>query len=666
MVKSLLNKDIDYPENRHLLPEDRNQDASLYDITLFDKDQTIALGQPVNTFIEKNIIYYPIYLVENNKVSLQIGLYEIFADNIVNILDADGDIDLDLMGKLLLYSFVFTELNPKDEDEEEGGEDEEEGEGEDEKQVQAEQTQPLPEQTATDAAKERALFIANEQNHWIQAYMENNNYRMIENEGKGECLFAVIRDGLAKVGIQKSVADQRKILAENVTEEIFQGYKTIYQDAAETDARLVKEIKVLLARHKDLNTKIDSVKDRNAKQVIILQADEIKKRHEEAKVERAYTNSVVEGELKMMKNVHNLAQFKALINTCSFWGDTWAISTLERVLNIKIILFAEENYKAGDIDNVLTCGQLNDMVLEKQGFFKPAYYILTIYQGYHYQLISYKNKGALTFTELPYDVKLKVVDKCLERLAGPYYIIPDFREFMEDINGLAIVEPTTIAESTPIAQPSTTLAQPTALAEPMQTDLYNKFTTFQFYGKSLSKPPGKGAGELIAECELKEYTDLARIPDWRRKLDNSWLAPFTLDGHKWQSVEHYYQGAKYKRNHPEVYLQFSLDSGSELSKDSGMAKEAGAGGKVIGKFLKEQERPKHITIDPDFLGTGKRGEKEMEAAQYAKFNQNEDLKNLLKATKKAKLQHFVSRSPPVVVYDLMRVRYRLNETKQPF
>ena len=472
---------------------------------------------------------------------------------------------------------------------------------------------------------------------------------MIDNEGKGDCLFAVIRDALEKIGVQKSVNDMRNILADNVTEDIYQGYKTIFQDAFDTDTQLQKEIKVLVSRHKELKKKIGELKDRNEKQAVIIQADEINKRHELLKKERSYTNSVVQGELKMMKNIHNLTQFKALIKTCAFWGDTWAISTLERVLNIKIILFSEESYKAGDLENVLTCGQLNDTILEEKGMFKPDYYILTIYQGYHYQLISYKDRGALTFKELPYDVKIKVVDKCLERLAGPYYIIPDFRTFMkleQESGAVAVAGPGPVPGSASLA--------PALASEEMQSDLYNNSTIFQFYINSLDKPAGKGAGETIPQGDSEEYKELTYIKDWRRKLDNLWVSPFTLDGHKWNSVEHYYQGSKFKRGNPEFYLQFSLDSGSELSKDPEMA--IGAGGKS-GKFAKEQIRPQNIKVDDDF--SKGRDPIEMEAAQYAKFSQNVDLKKLLLSTKKAKLQHFSKGSPPVVFTELMKVRKRL-------
>ena len=36
-----------------------------------------------------------------------------------------------------------------------------------------------------------------------------------------------------------------------------------------------------------------------------------------------------------MKHVDTLDKFKAIIKKCEFWADTWAISTLERILNIK-------------------------------------------------------------------------------------------------------------------------------------------------------------------------------------------------------------------------------------------------------------------------------------------------------------------------------------------
>ena len=85
-----------------------------------------------------------------------------------------------------------------------------------------------------------------------------------------------------------------------------------------------------------------------------------------------------------------------------------------------------------------------------------------------------------------------------------------------------------------------------------------------------------------------------------------------------------------------------------------MAKSAG--GKT-GKFNGKLIRPKNITADDDFFKG--RGDKEMEDAMYAKFSQNEELKKVLLATKRAKLTHFTRGSPPVTFNNLMRVRQKL-------
>jgi predicted NAD-dependent protein-ADP-ribosyltransferase YbiA (DUF1768 family) len=171
----------------------------------------------------------------------------------------------------------------------------------------------------------------------------------------------------------------------------------------------------------------------------------------------------------------------------------------------------------------------------------------------------------------------------------------------------------------------------------------------------MDKPlPGSGAGETMGPEGIKEYNDLKKITAWRKMLSNYWPAVFILDGHKWLSVEHYYQGSKFKRQNKDYYLQFSLDSNSELSKNQAMAESAGGSGKYQGNVI----RAKEINIDDDFFSG--RDKKEMEDAMFAKFSQNEDLKKILLATKRAKLNHFVRGSPPVVFNELMRVRQRLN------
>jgi GR25 family glycosyltransferase involved in LPS biosynthesis/predicted NAD-dependent protein-ADP-ribosyltransferase YbiA (DUF1768 family) len=180
---------------------------------------------------------------------------------------------------------------------------------------------------------------------------------------------------------------------------------------------------------------------------------------------------------------------------------------------------------------------------------------------------------------------------------------------------------------------------------------YDENTAFAFYSLSKDDPrPGSGASEKIPDNRKKEYDALHKILQWRKKLSNFWGAPFTLNGHQWRSVEHYYQGSKFKMSNPEFYYQFSLDSGSELSKDPSMAKQAG------GKDTKHKYRSANIQLDEDFFRSG-RSEEEMFRAQYAKFTQNEDLRAMLVATNDATLVHIMGRGKPnVIFYGLMYIR----------
>ena len=83
-----------------------------------------------------------------------------------------------------------------------------------------------------------------------------------------------------------------------------------------------------------------------------------------------------------------------------------------------------------------------------------------------------------------------------------------------------------------------------------------------------------------------EFKELAQIDNWRKMLSNFAIARFECDGKEWLTVEHFYQGSKFKNTNSEngFYDQFSLDSQSEISKNPGMAKCAGGKtGKCKGK-----------------------------------------------------------------------------------
>ncbi len=353
MVQSLLNPSINYPESKQLEKNDTENESSIYDLELFEILVTIAVGQPKYTYVGKNIVHYPIYLMKNNEVEFQIGVYEVEKEKVPLLMDADGDINIALLNAPLFYAFVDKPLIqsiyvPESEA--------------DDVALKLEKM-PLNEQTAADAAAERATYNEKDKSlSWIQHYMQNKYYGIVENEKNGDCLFAVIRDGLKTIGRNDiSVAEMRKMIAAEVTTEMLQIYTTLYENAKIEETELSAELKTLAERHKELKEKIKTTKERTSQATIVLHAEEVEKKHKEIKRARESTKEMVM-EFAFMKGVTDVAKLKAKIQTCVFWGNTWAISTLERLLNIKLIILSEEFYNLNDIAHVLQCGQLNDEI----------------------------------------------------------------------------------------------------------------------------------------------------------------------------------------------------------------------------------------------------------------------------------------------------------------
>ena len=681
MVLSKINSDVSYPELKSVDSGDLKTEASLYQIEIKDVEIVIAVGNAKNTFEDKNIFYFPIYLVKSNNKVIQIGLYEIEASNYLSYLDDFNNLDVEKLDEPLIYKFVTKDMLEKlrlvpdiplvrkeglDKEEGEIIESEElENDEENSKNKRQKNEEliietyeipkeredvfiltkgvPLPPLLAEESFKKakdiREKYKESLSENWVQKFMENNNYSITDNEGGGDCLFATIRDAFSSIAQQTSVNKLRKKLSDEADDKIFMNYKEQYDMYNQNMIEETNKIKELSIEYTKIRERFNNTLDRNEKKFFADEAKKVRDIHDKMIQSKKITAQIM-GEYKFMKGIDTLDKFKKKIRSCEFWAETWAISTLERILNIKFIILSSEAYKSDDLKNIMHCGQLNDEYLENKGVFYPEFYIIVDYTGSHYKLVSYKKKSIFKFKEIPYDIKKLIVDKCLEKNAGSFALIPDFQKFK------ATLQKNVIKEAQYDFQ---------ELSEAKLRGMYDDNVVFIFYTKSNDKPlPGKGVGEKIPADKLKDFTNLAAISQWRKKLDDFWVQPFTLDNHKWNSVEHYYQGSKFKKMHPDFYLSFSLDSGTELSKDPEMAKAAGS---KIGKFKGELLRPIEASIDPDFFG--KRNKQELYNAQYAKFTQNEDLKDLLMATRDAKLTHYKKGSPPDVLDDLMIIRDKI-------
>jgi predicted NAD-dependent protein-ADP-ribosyltransferase YbiA (DUF1768 family) len=698
MVYSNINGVVFYKEVSTIDPEDTGHKATLYEMDALGKRILVVLGKAKHQFIQRNVVFFPIYLVVHRTVKAQIGVVEVPKDKVLEIVEDDGELDVSQLPPPLLYGFVndtfidrsgsdaemflktqermekeasepkpaVIELDGKkvpdydEEDEvmivkvfpsqmskesEKARETLKEGVFEVDKQVKT--VASLKEETEGDAMEYKRDFKSTTHTTWLEKFMKNNHYDIHEVENNGDCFFAVVRDAFKQLGQVTTVDKLRAILAKEATDDIFQEHRTLFLDLDGTVREYDKELKGLKQTIElDLSKRAEKARnDKVALSKILSETDRLKVEYKRILQDKRDVQTIITENVGNFAAIDSLEKFREYIQTSAFWADNWAIATLERVLRIKLIILSQRAYLDGDLDGVLNCGEI-DPEIQREGTFHPKHYIMTTFSGDHFRLITYKHKRIFDFHEIPYHVKALIVNKCLERSSGAFYVIPEFRKLK---SRMGIDED----EGAPIEEID------------IRTDEYDSKIVFEFHATSAkTAKPGKGTNEKIPADKRALFTDLGRIENWRRKLDDDWTeAPFELHDKKWASVEHYYQASKFRKHHPDFASIFSLDSDSEIAKDVDLARAAGSkSGKAVGKAKSKMKgdfllRPKGIEIDPDFYG--QRSEQERIEAVRAKFTKNEDLKQLLLATRDAKLMHYNRGAPADIDHVIMSVRTEL-------
>ena len=159
---------------------------------------------------------------------------------------------------------------------------------------------------------------------------------------------------------------------------------------------------------------------------------------------------------------------------------------------LNLLFLDEENWNDEDVENVLLCGRHDENITQ----FNPKYYIiLNRTNGNHYELITWKGKGMLTFKEIPCILREEIVNKCLERNSGLFYMIPKFAKLKEE------------------DEENIHKGRISLMGAYDDTVPFSENTIFQFYSKSSGKKaPGKGAGERISsnDLETQKYKKIGR------------------------------------------------------------------------------------------------------------------------------------------------------------
>jgi predicted NAD-dependent protein-ADP-ribosyltransferase YbiA (DUF1768 family) len=497
-------------------------------------------------------------------------------------------------------------------------------------------------QTKEESDYEMSKYEEDPSHKWINKYLRSNKYEILDNEGGGDCFFAVLRDALRSVKIETSVKSIREKLASEVDEEILATYKEFFGLFYNNMKSIQTQLKEHKKKHYTLKKMITATPDGPDKIKMISDAksnfDNMSSLSDQNKELEELTR-----EFEFMKDVETIEDLKKVIMEVGgkYWADNWAVVTLERLYKVKFIVLSQDHFLNGEKELVLQCSEA-DKKLQAQGIFEPSYYIMTDYiKGVHYKLITYdKNikRGALTFNELPYRIKELVLEKCMERGAGLYVLIPDFKTFA-NTNG---VQTSTISKTSNYDSLVNTKT-------PKSQD-YSDSIIIQIYSKSKHEKVGEGSGESI-KPELKtsknvlELNNKKKYPDWRRKIDNDYLVPnLVIDGNNWASVKHYMLGSRFKE---------LVDLHSKFMKNGDVGTNSEDALKLYNSNIVKKSVKNVILNDEEFK---KIESSLLEKALYSKFTQNDELREILLLTGDALINVFKQTKGTSPALELMKVR----------
>ncbi len=701
MVLSRITSRVDYDEEDYRVhSEDVGYESRLYESVLFNKKVILTLGKVKFTFIDKGVVFIPIYLVSRvtnsptnglisnsykYKIVRRIGVYEMKKNKFIdNIQENSNEIDMSLLNKPIIFdnseSVISSHKNspiivvkdvsknvvmkPQNVDEDIPHKKNIYDVVIDDLQLGITDISPVNieidkslkdgiftkhdrEKTSLhhDEGKETAGEITrsyrqSSNDNWIKKMMKNPHYELKDVDDKNS-FFNVIKDSFERIGYYTTVHKLRCVVAKYTTDKYLIDKRILYSEyksQVENIRTRMMEIKRVI--EVDMRNKIkNSILTKTEQKGIIDNCNVLKDEFDRLNKLKKDTAKIIDDTFGTnFDNITSLEKYKESIISNNCFVNSNTISIIERELNVKLIVFSENDRE-----------DQNEVIKVEKGIdgkknYRPDYYILCSVKNGRYKKLSYKGKEIMEFTEIPYHVKIMILKKNMAGISGNFAVIEEFKNYASFIgikNELLNND-----ESDEIDDNNR-----------KHRNLYDPSMQLMFYSKSSEKNAGDGCGDFLDSSTVQSFTELSCTPNWRKKLDDSWVDlehPFSINNKQYASVVHYYHGSKYKNGFPDFANQFSLNSDSKISKDLQMCYSASSSGSITVNNDILRLRPKNVSIDPDFY----RGRNllERQKATDSKFTQNSHLREVLLNTRNSQLNHYIGNKAPEIAMALMKTR----------
>jgi len=206
----------------------------------------------------------------------------------------------------------------------------------------------LVEESKDESLRIKKDFKPVKTNKWIENFMKNNHYDIVETANNGDCYFDTIRIAFLQMGYKTSIEKLRAIVARSADESLFEFYNSQYKaldgerDNLELEIKTLKSDTIKLKRRHTTIHKKNEDKYKDEIKTIEKQVEINQERFREVK-EMLHNNTELLSNFAFMKQLQTLDELREYMKTSAYWADERAIAVLEKELNFKTIVFAEYN-----------------------------------------------------------------------------------------------------------------------------------------------------------------------------------------------------------------------------------------------------------------------------------------------------------------------------------